>query len=102
MSRFAGAVGVISVLLLVLVFARLNGGEHVTIDLGITVFYRVPLTYVAFAGLFVGMLVMFVAGIHSDLRVRRFLRHRLEEEGREEQKRIDRDQRDLFQPEPDA
>ena len=84
------------VLALVLLFARWNGGERVMLDLGFRRFYDVPLTYVAFASLFLGMLVMLVAGVHSDLKVRRLLRERLEEEGRDERERIDRYQQDLF------
>lgn len=98
MSRYAGVLAVVTVLALVMLFARWNSAARVTVDLGIYTFYRVPLTYVAFASLFLGMLVMLVAGIHSDLRVRRFLRERLEEEDRAERERIDRSQRDLFQP----
>ncbi len=89
------------VLVLVVFFARWNGAERVTVDLGIWTFYRVPLTYVAFISLFVGMLVMLLAGLHADLRVRRFLRERLEEEDRAERERVDRNQRDLFAPEPE-
>jgi uncharacterized integral membrane protein len=99
--RYAGVLSVVTVLALVLLFARWNGGERVTVDLGLHTFYRVPLTYVAFASLFLGMLVMLVAGIHSDLKVRRFLRERLEEEDRAERERIDRYQRDLFHAEED-
>jgi uncharacterized integral membrane protein len=95
-SRLAGAAGVLTVLMLVMVFARWNGGERVTLDLGFYTFYRVPLTYVAFGGLFVGMLVMLAAGLHSDLKVRRFLRERLAEEDLAERRRIDRAQQDLF------
>jgi len=83
-------------------FARWNAGERVTLDLGFTTMYRIPVTYVAFASLFVGMLVMLIAGIHSDLRVRRFLRERLEAEGREERSRIDRAQQDLFNAVPEG
>lgn len=101
MSRGAGIAGVLGVLALVMLFARLNGSERVTLDLGFWTFYRVPLVYVAFAGVFAGMLIMLAAGIHSDLRVRRFLRERLEQEGREERERTDRHQRDLFKPDPE-
>jgi uncharacterized integral membrane protein len=96
--RLAGAAGLLVVLVLVMFFARWNGSERVTLDLGVYTFYGVPLTYVAVGGLFVGMLVMLVAGIHADLKVRRFLRDRLEEEDREERRRIDRYQQDLFGP----
>ena len=96
MSRLAGAAGVVVVLALAMGFAALNSGEWVTVDLGFATFYRVPVTWVAFGGLFVGMLVLFVAGIHSDLKVRSILRQRLREEDREERARADRHQRDLF------
>jgi uncharacterized integral membrane protein len=96
LSRLAGTAGVLAVLVLVVLFARWNGGERVTLDLGVWTFYRVPLTYVAFGSLFVGMVVMLLAGLHADLRVRRFLRDRLEEEDRQERARVDRNQRDLF------
>lgn len=97
MSRFAGVAGVLFVLLAIIAFAHLNGGERVTLDLGLTTFYRVPLNVIAFGGVFVGMLVMLVAGIHSDLKVRKFLRERLRDEGAEERSRvIDRAQQDLF------
>jgi uncharacterized integral membrane protein len=98
MSRLAGAAGVLAVLVMVMLFARWNGGERVTLDLGFWTFYRVPLTLVAFGSLFIGMLVMLLAGLHADLRVRRFLRERLEEEDRQERRRVDRAQQDLFTP----
>lgn len=101
MTRIVGAASVLSVLVLVMFFARWNGDERVTLDLGVYTFYRVPLTYVAFGGLFIGMLVMLLAGLHSDMKVRRFLRERLEEENREELARTDRYQQDLFNP-PDS
>jgi len=82
-------------------FSSMNAAQRVTIDLGFVVLYRLPVTAVAFGGLFTGMVVMLVAGINSDLKVRGILRRRLEEEDREERERIDRDQQDLFPPEPD-
>jgi hypothetical protein len=88
------------VLVIALGFGTLNASQRVTLDLGIFTLYRVPVSFVAFAGLFLGMFVMLVAGIYSDLRVRDILRSRLQEEGREERERIDKNQRDLFK-EPD-
>lgn|GEM_PF-193750 len=99
MSRLAGAAGVIAVLVLVMFFARWNSGELVTLDLGFRTFFRVPLTFVAFGSLILGMLVMLLAGLHGDLRVRRFLRERLAEENRNEPRWIDRNQVDLFSSE---
>jgi len=100
MSRVAGILAVVFVVLLAMGFAAANAGHVVTLDLGIVTFYRVPVTLVAFAGLFTGMVVMLATGIHSDLKVRRILRDRLSQEARQEQEWIDRDQRDLFSGEP--
>ena len=97
MTRYAGAAGVLVVLAFSMAFAALNGGQRVTLRLGFATFYRVPLTAIAFTALILGMVVMLVAGIHSDLKVRRILRERLAEEDREEKAHlVDRSQRDLF------
>ncbi len=88
------------VLVLSLGFATLNGGQRVTLRLGFATFYGVPLTVVAFGALMVGMVIMLGASIHSDLKVRRILRARLMEEGLADQDRfVDRSQRDLFEGE---
>ena len=97
MSRFAGVAGILVVLAVSAVFAALNGGQRVTLRLGFATLYRVPVTAVAFGALILGMVVMLVAGLHSDLKVRRILRERLAEEDAAEKARIvDRSQRDLF------
>ncbi len=101
MIRLLGPFAVLLVLILSAAFASTNAAQRVTINLGLFVLYGVPVTAVAFGGLFTGMVVMLVAGINSDLKVRGILRRRLEEEDREERARIDRDQQDLFQPLPD-
>jgi hypothetical protein len=82
-------------------FAGLNGSQQVTLRLGFATFYRMPLPVVVFGSLILGMLVMLVAGIASDLRVRRILRERLEAEHEEEQARffVDRAQTSLFEDE---
>ena len=98
MSRFAGVVGVLLTLAAAAGFAALNSVQRVTIDLGFMVLYRVPVTVVAFGGLFSGMVVMLVAGLNSDLKVRAILRERLREEAREEERFIDPTQQDLFEP----
>lgn len=100
MSRFAGPVGVLVVLVISMAFAALNGGQRVTLRLGVVTLYGVPVTAVAFGTLILGMVVMLVAGINSDLKVRRILRERLAEEDREEKARaVDRSQHDLFEGE---
>lgn len=96
MSKLVGVVSVLFVLFLAMGFAVANGGHRVTVSLGLMVFHQVPVTLVAFSGLFVGMLVMFASGVHADLKVRRILRERLAEEARREQTWSDRNQRDLF------
>ncbi len=100
MTRFIGPLGVVSVLVVSILFAALNGAQRVTLNLGVTVLYRVPLTWIGFTGLFTGMVVMLVAGVRSDLKVRAVLRQRLEDEDREERALIDRTQQDLFSPPP--
>jgi len=97
-NRFLGSFGIVVVLALSLGFASLNGGQRVTLQLGIKTLYGVPLTAVAFGGLITGMVIMLVAGVQSDLKVRRILRDRLAEEDREERTRFtDLDQRELFE-----
>jgi len=103
MSRLLSVVSVLAVVIFAMAFAAANAGNRVTLELGFVTLYRAPVTLVAFSGLLLGMLVMFAAGIHSDLKVRRILRDRLAEETRKEQRWVDRNQRDLFaqDPEPD-
>jgi len=102
MSRLPGILSIVAVVVLAMAFAAANAGNRVTLELGLITLYRAPVTLVAFSGLLVGMVVMFVAGIQSDLKVRRILRDRLAEETRTQQRWIDRNQRDLFAQEPEA
>jgi uncharacterized integral membrane protein len=97
-SRWAGALWILIVLSLALGFASLNGGQRIILRLGFVTLYGVPLTVVAFGGLVTGMVIMLVAGVHSDLKVRRILRARLAQEDLEERSRfVDRSQQDLFE-----
>jgi uncharacterized integral membrane protein len=97
LSRIFGVAGVVVALAAALAFASLNSGQRVTLRLGLVTVYGVPLTVVAFASLLIGMVVMLMAGIHSDLKVRRILRARLQAEDLEERARfVDQDQQDLF------
>jgi hypothetical protein len=98
-SRLAGIASVGLVLVFVLFFARWNGAERVTLDLGLWTFYRVPITWVAFVSLLLGMGVMLLAGLHADLRVRKFLRDRLAAQDEDSRRpEVDRLQQDLFTP----
>jgi len=97
LSRIIPAIGILLVAGLAVVLQSLNGSETVTLKLGVITLYDVPITAVAFFGLLAGMVIMLVAGIHNDLRVRRILRDRLTEEDSEEKARIiDHRQHDLF------
>jgi uncharacterized integral membrane protein len=101
-SRLLGWIGVASLVGLSLGFAFLNSSQRVTLRLGVVTLYGVPLTGVAFGSVIVGMVVMLVAGVRSDLKVRRVLRARLAEEDRAERERfIDHSQQDLFPTEQD-
>jgi len=97
LSRIIRAIGILLVVGLAVVLQSLNGSETVTLKLGVITLYDVPITAVAFFGLLAGMVIMLVASIHNDLRVRRILRDRLTEEDSEERARIiDHRQHDLF------
>ena len=97
MSRIIPAIGILLVAGLAVLLQSLNGSETVTLKLGVITLYDVPITAVAFFGLLAGMVIMLVASIHNDLRVRRILRDRLTEEDIEEKSRlIDQTQHDLF------
>ena len=97
MSQIFRVVLLLGVLAAALGFASLNSAQRVTLRLGFVTLYGLPLTVVAFGSLLVGMLVMLLAGIRTDLKVRRILRARLQAEDREERARfVDGDQQDLF------
>lgn len=98
MGRVLSVLGLLVVVVLSMGFAALNSGQHVTLHLGFVTLYRVSMTAVAFGGLILGMVIMLIAGIRSDLRVRAILRARLVAEDEEERARfVDRTQRDLFE-----
>jgi hypothetical protein len=96
MSKFLGVLSFLVVLLMALGFAAANAGHRVTIDLGLFTLYQVPVTLVAFSGLFLGMVTMFLTGVHTDLKVRKILRDRFALESRQERIAIDKNQQDLF------
>lgn len=97
MSRLLGGIGIVVLVVVSLGFAYLNSGHRVTLRLGTLTLYDVPLTVVVFGSVIVGMIIMLLAGIRSDLKVRRILRARLAEEDRQERERfIDASQQDLF------
>ena len=78
MRRFAGWAALLAVVVLGVLFALGNAGSVVSINLGLFTVSRVPVTFVAFGGMVVGMGVVLTAGINADLKVRRLLRERQE------------------------
>ncbi len=81
MSRLAGWLGLALVVVLGVGFAVANAGREVAINLGVVMLERVPVTFVAFGGMVVGMGVVLVAGVNADLKVRRLLRERHLQDG---------------------
>lgn len=76
MNRVATWLGLAVIIVLAIGFAMANAGRQVSIDFGLFALYSVPVTFVAFGGMVVGMAVVLVAGINADLKVRRLLRER--------------------------
>ena len=76
MRRVAVWIALAGVAALGVLFALGNAGRVVTLDLGLFTLSRVPVTFVAFGGMVVGMGVVLAAGMHADLKVRRLLRER--------------------------
>ena len=81
MRRFPTWLALAAIVVLGVTFAMGNAGRVVSINLGFLTLSRVPVTFVAFGGMVVGMGVMLVAGINADLKVRRLLRERHAREG---------------------
>jgi uncharacterized integral membrane protein len=81
MRRFPTWLALAAVVALGVAFAMGNAGRAVSINLGFLTLSRVPVTFVAFGGMVVGMGVVLVAGINADLKVRRLLRERHAREG---------------------
>lgn len=82
MNRLAGWVGLAVIIVLAIGFAMANAGREVSIDFGLFALYGVPVTFVAFGGMVVGMAVVLIAGVNADLKVRRLLRERHMEDRR--------------------
>lgn len=80
MRRLSAWLGLAAVVALAAVFAANNAESRVVVDLGVVTLYRVPVAFVAFGGMVAGMVVVLAAGLNADLKVRRQLRRRAEEE----------------------
>lgn len=65
-----------AVTLLAALFASLNRGERVAVDVGLVRFYRAPLTMVTFLAFLAGMLSMLLLSLRHDRRLREEMRAR--------------------------
>ena len=55
-------------------FSFLNAGERVTVNVGLTVLYRISLVGLVFGAFLLGMIAMFLFGLRQDRRIRDVLR----------------------------
>jgi uncharacterized integral membrane protein len=67
-------IGVAVLVLLAAVFSLLNAGERVTLNVGFTMLYRISLVGLVFGAFLLGMIAMFLFGLHHDRRIRAALR----------------------------
>ena len=58
-------------------FARLNAGEAVTLQLGVATLYRIPFAPLVLGAFFLGMGTMFLLGLRHDRQVRRLLQEQI-------------------------
>jgi uncharacterized integral membrane protein len=65
-----------AVTLFAALFAWLNRGERIAVDVGVATFYRAPLTVVLFLAFVAGMLSMLLLSLRQDMRMRDELRAR--------------------------
>ncbi len=82
MKRVLNWLGLGVVILLGVCFSIANAGRAVTLELGLFALHDVPVTFVAFGGMVVGMGIVLIAGMKADLRVRQLLRERYMEDRR--------------------
>ena len=69
--------------MLAALFAWLNAGERVTLRFGLFTLRSIPVSAVVFAAIFVGMAMLFLAGLRADLRTRRMIQRYREALGQE-------------------
>jgi hypothetical protein len=67
-------IGVLLLVFLAAAFSFLNAGERVTLNVGFTMLYRISLVGLVFGAFLLGMIAMFLFGLHHDRRIRAALR----------------------------
>jgi hypothetical protein len=70
-GRWAGVVLLVGIAGL---FSFLNAGERVTLNVGVTILYRISLVGLVFSAFLLGMVAMFLFGLRHDRRIRAALR----------------------------
>lgn len=68
--------GIALLVLTAAIFSFLNAGERVSMNVGVTTLYRISFVGLVFTVFLLGMVTMFLFGIHQDRRVRALLRTR--------------------------
>jgi hypothetical protein len=68
--------GIAALVLVAATFSFLNAGERVSLNVGVTILYRVSLVGLVFAVFLLGMATMFLFGLRQDRRIRAMLRDR--------------------------
>ena len=96
MRRWLAAAAVLLLLVVSSLFAAQNGDRRVSLEFGWFTLARIPVPFVVFGSVLLGMLVMLAVGVRGDLKVRRILRDRLQGEAAASPVEKDRLQQDLF------
>lgn len=68
--------GITALVLVAAAFSFLNAGERVSLNVGVTILYRISLVGLVFAVFLLGMATMFLFGLRQDRRTRAMLRDR--------------------------
>ena len=73
-DRWWRRAGLAGIALVAALFALLNSGERVALNLGAFTLYRIPLVALILLAFVLGMVTMFLLGLRHDLRTRQLLR----------------------------
>jgi hypothetical protein len=76
LSGYRRWVGVAILVAVAAIFSFLNSGERVTLNVGVTILYRISLVGLIFTAFLFGMVAMFLFGLRQDRRIREILRER--------------------------
>lgn len=75
-ANWGRRLGIAGLFVAAAVFSFLNGGERVSLNVGVTTLYRISLVGLIFVVFLLGMVTMFIFGLRQDRRIRAALRNR--------------------------